>query len=276
MTSSPSSHTTPIGVAHFSAIQAPPSEFARLAAQAGFASIGLRLHPAFPGAPYYELPEGSRAIRDFRSLLQGEGISVFDIEFFIIDANFQAATVERIAAAASYIGARRLTACGDDDDRQRLVANLVRFCRIASKFDLSVDIENMGWRSVNTFADSSSLVQACNEENAGILIDAIHFFRNGGMVSHIDGQSTRVKHVQLCDAAGPAPGQPDDMIAEAREGRLMPGDGELPLARLLGAIPSSARLSVEVPLVGQADPKEHLAQLYLKTRRLLDRVRGSS
>ncbi|MDQ1223765.1 hypothetical protein QE432_005393 [Agrobacterium sp. SORGH_AS 745] len=93
----------PVGIAHFSAIQLPPQQFVRHAAVAGFNSVGLRLHPAFPGAPYYELPQGSRDAMEFRTLLDSEGINVFDIEFFIIGPDFNAALVEHIVAAAADI-----------------------------------------------------------------------------------------------------------------------------------------------------------------------------
>ena len=92
-----------LGVAHFSSIALPPKQFAVTAARAGFASIGLRLHPAFPGAPFYELPVGSHSAEEFKTIANGEGIKVFDIEFFVIDENFVAASHEATVAAAAPI-----------------------------------------------------------------------------------------------------------------------------------------------------------------------------
>lgn len=43
--------TLPLGIAHFTTIDVPPLDFVALAAKVGFSSIGLRLHPAFQGAP---------------------------------------------------------------------------------------------------------------------------------------------------------------------------------------------------------------------------------
>ena len=41
-------------------------------------------------------------------------------------------------------------------------------------------------------------------------------------------------------------------LTEARTGRLFPGDGELPLAELLGALPAGASLAVEAPVADLA------------------------
>lgn len=257
----------PVGVAHFSAIKVPPPQFVRHAATAGFNAVGLRLHPAFPGAPSYELPQGSKAASEFRTVLDSEGMKVFDIEFFILGPDFNAASVEHIVAAAADIGAKRLSACGDDDDRERLIGNLIAFCQLAGRYGLAVDVENMGWRTIKTYRDSASLVEACGQTNCGALVDAIHFFRNGATVEEIEVDI--VRHLQLCDVRGSAPQRPEDMMHEAREGRLAPGDGELALNELIGKLVCKAAISVEVPLVGNMEPQAHLRNLNLKTRKIL-------
>lgn len=261
----------PLGVAHFSAIMLQPADFARAAAKAGFDAIGLRLNPAFQGAPYYELPLGSRAAREFKSVLDAEGLEVFDIEFFVIDPSFETPEVERIVESAADLGAKRLSVCGDDEDRGRLVANFAELCAAAARYGMSVDIENMGWRVIRTFRDSAAVVKEAGAENAGVLVDGIHFFRNGASVSELEKDSSRVAHVQLCDARGPTPRTNEEMIAEARGGRLAPGSGELPLAELVAATRPGTRFSVEVPLTGDQDPQDHLARLARSAKGLLER-----
>ncbi|MDC7742203.1 MULTISPECIES: sugar phosphate isomerase/epimerase family protein [Rhizobium] len=262
-----------IGVAHFSSILLSPVEFAKAAARAGFSRIGLRLNPAFPGAPYYELPVGSSAAGELKSVLTGEGVEVFDIEFFVIDPSFDASSVEATVAAAANIGARRLSVCGDDPDQARLASNFSDLCGLADRYGLAVDIENMGWRVIKTFQDSVGLVKASGARNAGVLVDGVHFFRNGGTLASLRTEIGWVKHVQLCDVAGAAPVTPEEMIAEARGGRFAPGEGELPLKELVAAVASSAAISVEVPLAGSAPHETHLKQLYDKAEGLFGPVR---
>ncbi|ARO24281.1 sugar phosphate isomerase/epimerase [Rhizobium sp. S9] len=257
-----------IGVAHFSAILLSPIEFAKAAACAGFSRVGLRLNPAFPGAPYYELPVGGSAARELKTVLAGEGIEVFDIEFFVIDPSFDASSVEATVAAAANIGARRLSVCGDDPDQARLASNFSDLCGLADRYGLAVDIENMGWRVIKTFQDSVNLVKASGARNAGALVDGVHFFRNGGTLASLRTEIGRVRHVQLCDVTGPAPVTPEEMITEARGGRFAPGEGELPLKELVAAVDSSAAISVEVPLAGSAPPETHLKHLYDRAEEL--------
>ena len=62
----------PLGLAHFTVLEVPPLELVSLAAGIGYTSIGLRLYPAFPGAPFYELPAGTARSQQMRSRLRDE------------------------------------------------------------------------------------------------------------------------------------------------------------------------------------------------------------
>lgn len=259
----------PLGIAHFSAIDVEPAKFVSLAAAVGFSSVGLRLHPAFPGAPYYELPVGSDAARDVKARLDGEGISLYDIEFVVIGPDFDPAALTSMFEAASALGARRLSACGDDPDRGRLVTNFAALCDLAARFGMGVDLENMGWRTVASFDDSLSIVQDSNRGNAGVLVDALHFFRNGGQANDVSAAPEgMIRSIQLCDVRGPAPITADQKISEARTGRFAPGLGELPVASLMRVLPTGAALSVEVPIHSRQAPEEHLRHLHDAARAL--------
>ncbi|WP_458387127.1 sugar phosphate isomerase/epimerase family protein [Rhizobium pisi] len=260
---------SPLGVAHFSAIDVEPATFVSLAAAAGFSSVGLRLHPAFPGAPYYDLPLGSDAARDVKARLDGEGISLYDIEFVVIGPDFDPDALTSMLAGASALGARRLSVCGDDPDRGRLVANFAALCDLAATFGMGVDLENMGWRTVASFQDSLTIVRDSNRDNAGTLVDALHFFRNGSQAKDLAAAPHgMIRSIQLCDARGPAPRTADQMVSEARTGRFAPGLGELSVASLMRVLPVGAAVSVEVPIHSSQAPEEHLRHLYDATRAL--------
>lgn len=263
-------NTRKIGIAHFSAIAVAPADFVTLASGAGFSRIGLRLHPAFAGAPFYELPPGSEAAREVSRRLEGEGVELYDIEFVVIDADFRPSDLKSVLEAAANLNARRLSVCGDDADCVRLVDNFIALCDLAAEFALGVDLENMGWRPVARGSDSISIVQKADRKNSGVLVDALHFCRNGGKPEELNGKiGALVRSVQLCDASGPAPVTFDDMMREARAGRVAPGLGDLPLVDLVRAVPAGAAMSVEVPLTGNIDPQRHAATLFAAADRIL-------
>jgi len=257
-----------LGLAHFSVITVAPADLVSLAAQAGFARVGLRLVPPFEGAPYYPLPVGSRQTRDLLERVTGEGMQVYDIEAVVIDEAFNPLALEPVLETGQFLGAQRLTVSGDDRDTSRLTANFSALCEVAARYGMAVDMENMGWRTVATFEQAVSIVSASAAPNAGVLVDALHFFRNGAEASALK-DDIRIGSVQLCDARGPRSVLPDDMIREARAGRFAPGEGDLPLQTLLETLPHDAVLSVEVPQVDGSTPEDHVRHLFKATRTLL-------
>ena len=261
----------PLGLAHFTAIEVPPPDLVTLAAKSGYASIGLRLHPAFPGALFYELPAGSNASREMRRKLDGEGIAVYDIEFVVIAEDFLASALAPMLDAASALGAKRLSVCGDDPDRARLVASFAALCDLAARFGMGVDLECMAWRKVASLPDAVSVVKAAGRSNSGVLVDALHLSRTGGSPSDVkDVPPGLIRSAQLCDAPAVRPTSTDAIIQEARGGRLPPGEGELPLHALLSALPSDTVLSVEVPMDNAGPAEIRVPQIYEATQRLFE------
>lgn len=259
----------PLGLAHFTVLEVPPLELVSLAAGIGYTSIGLRLYPAFPGAPFYELPAGTARSQQVSSRLRDEGIQVHDIEFVTIDADFSAARLEGVLEAASALGARRLSVCGDDPDRARLTANFASLCDLAAQYVLGVDLECMAWRQVASFADALEVVSAANRHNGGLLVDALHLARSGGSPTDLRAAPGQlIRSAQLCDAVAVRPTTQEALIKEARSGRLPPGQGALPLRELLAELPDGTALSVEVPLGGSADPKQHARDNFLAAQTL--------
>lgn len=264
------SHDWPLGLAHFTCIGVPPVDLVRLAAKTGCASVGLRLSPAFPGAPFYELPTGSDAFRAMRRALADEGMRVYDIEFVTLGEDFVPASLAGILDSAAGLGARRLSVCGDDPDRPRLVARFAELCDLAAGFGMGVDLECMAWRQVASLPDAVRVVQAAGCPNGGVLVDALHLSRTGGSPDDLRAVPPGlIRHAQLCDAPAQAPGSMDAIIQEARAGRLPPGDGALPLAPLVAALPPTVALSIEVPITGTVSPEAHLRTNLAAARRVL-------
>jgi len=79
-----------------------------------------------------------------------------------------------------------------------------------------------------------------------VLVDALHLDRGAGTPAEVAAlDPTLLPYAQLCDA--PATRPPDDgLIDEALNGRLLPGDGDLPLAALIDAFAPTTPFSMEL------------------------------
>lgn len=258
-----------IGVAHLTALQLPPAELARHAARAGFSSIGLRLSPAMEGGLAYPIYAGSQALAELRRVLDGEGISVYDIEFVPLLPVVDVLSYQWLLEAGAELGARCLTVSGDDADTARLTANFALFCQLADPYGLRIDLEFMRWRPVGNLQRAITVVEQADRPNGAVLVDALHLFRSGGDAAAITAQQPgRISALQLCDAPWQSP-PAEGIIAEAREGRLPPGAGGLPLGALLQALPADVDISVEMPMP-QLPATERLARAFQSTQALLE------
>jgi sugar phosphate isomerase/epimerase len=258
-----------LGIAHFTTIVVEPLDYVAMAARIGYSQVGLRLHPAFPGAPFYEIPSGSSLMKAMQSRLADTGLSVYDIEFVVVDAAFEPARLRPVFEMAAELGAKRLSVCGDDADGARLCSNIAALAVLAQPFGMGIDIENMAWRKISSFAQAVQLAKDTGAENVGALVDALHFTRGGGLPKDLkDVPQKVVKSFQLCDTVGPRPTSDDALIMEARSGRKLPGEGTLPLAKLLTAIPKECVISVEVPMTaGLAE--DHARRVYEAAQRTI-------
>jgi hypothetical protein len=119
------------------------------------------------------------------------------------------------------------------------------------------------------------LITTAAQPNAGVLIDALHLSRSGGTpadIGRLDPAS--LAYCQICDARAVRPPQ-NELRTEAREGRLFPGEGALPLRELLDALPEGIPLGVEAPCMQYANlpPVERGRLCGAATRAFIERYR---
>ena len=259
----------PIGIAHLTAINVAPLAFVEMAAAVGYAHVGLRLHPAFAGSPFYKIPVGTSLMRSIRSRLAETGLRVYDVELITIDADLDLETLKPVLETAAELGAQRLSVCGDDPDRGRMVATFARLCELAADHGMGVDLEMMPWRRVDTLEAAQHVVEAAQQANGAILIDALHLSRSGGAPPDLGLiEPSCIRSAHLCDAAANRPATMEALIQEARGGRLIPGNGDLPLHRLLAGLPDCTTLTVEVPNIGLV-PEAHAWRVFQAAKRVL-------
>ena len=98
-----------LGLAPLSALSVAPDELVRLAADAGFDFVGLRVLAVTAEEPSYDLSPGSPLLADTLRALSDTGLSVVDAEFLRIDADTDRTTWLPALEASQALGATRLT-----------------------------------------------------------------------------------------------------------------------------------------------------------------------
>ena len=261
--------TRPLGLGHFTFLTLPPVELVRLARATGFDFVGLRFHPVAPDQLHW-LPDAV-GLRELRRVMEGEGIDLYDIETVVIDNDFAPKSLIPALDAAAALGAKRINTCADRFDG--LPDRFAELCTLAGERGLGVDIECMSWRGINTPDACLGLIADSGADNAGYLVDALHHVRCGGTEADLAAMDpARIASAQLCDAPIVAPTGTEALIAEARGQRMIPGDGGLPLAGILAALPRHTILSVELPSADDTRPPLQRAQsIHRATTALLER-----
>jgi sugar phosphate isomerase/epimerase len=126
--------------------------------------------------------------------------------------------------------------------------------------------------TIGSLAAAVDLVQEVGRPNAGVLVDTLHLARSGGTAADLRTVPPRLlPYVQLADAPAAAP-PADQLRDEALHGRLLPGDGALPLAAVLDAVPDvPVSLEIRSRMVMEAylDPTDRARAVLAATRLLL-------
>jgi sugar phosphate isomerase/epimerase len=106
-------------------------------------------------------------------------------------------------------------------------------CDLAQPYGVRLCLEFMGTSpQISTLASAAQLVNLANRANGGVLIDTFLFHQGGSLVSDIARiPPERIFNVQLADAKDKPLAQLD-MLAD----RLFPGDGVVPLQRIVDAL----------------------------------------
>jgi sugar phosphate isomerase/epimerase len=233
-----------ICVSHLTAIDASAEQFIDGAASGGFEGCGLRVIPP-KHAPTTPIAGDKPRILALRKRADDLGIRIFEAESFGIDADTRIVDFLPALEAAAELGAAYVVSGGIDSDEDRLAASYAELADAAQRFGLGLAIEFMPIRPMKSLADALRVAGKVRHSNAKILIDALHLTRSGGTpedVARVD--PALIAYVQLCDAPNP-PTQP--LTEESRTGRLYPGEGGLPIVRLMDVLPADVQVSLEAP-----------------------------
>ena len=237
-----------LSLAHLTLIEASPLELIDAAAAAGFTHVGLRVIAREPRPSWMPVAGNAVMEREIKRRLAATGLKVQDLEVFWLAPDFQLADHAPALAFGGELGARCIAVICDDPDRNRAIDNFARLCEAARPFGLRPALEFIPYTEIKTLAHAIDMLQAANAANAGLLLDLLHLSRSGGspdQLAHVAPALIALAHV--CDAPATIPQTVSGLRREAREDRMYPGEGALPIKAFLAALPAETPVALEAP-----------------------------
>ncbi|MGQ3903825.1 sugar phosphate isomerase/epimerase family protein [Mixta calida] len=131
-------------------------------------------------------------------------------------------------------------ACTRDDCQAALIDEDLRWLSAeAARHGLRIMYEPMAWSRVdNRLEPTWRRLERLDLPNVGLVVDLFHIAARGDDASVLESiPAERIYEVQLCDMAeAVTPGDMAHLVDTARHRRLLPGDGNLPVAEYVAAL----------------------------------------
>jgi sugar phosphate isomerase/epimerase len=219
-----------------------------IAAELGYAYVGLRVQSNGPGAPFQALIGNDVVLRETQAVMRDTGVGVYDLEIIRIGEQFKVSDHAALMDIGKTLGAKAVLIAADDANESRLADNYAALCEAMRPFGLTADLEFMPWTAVKDAKSAMRVVElAGRPSNAGILVDALHFGRSTTTLQNIAAIPRELLHyAQMCDAQAGLNFTTEELIHTARQERLLPGEGNIDVTGLFATLPQDLPVSVEI------------------------------
>jgi sugar phosphate isomerase/epimerase len=133
---------------------------------------------------------------------------------------------------------------GDPVPRSAIAEGVAAACRLGATRGVSIVLEFIVESGMPSIAEAQAVAMECGEPNCGLLVDTWHWSRSGATLDDLRALPPgAIKAFQINDRVPPAPGA----AYVPMSGRLLPGDGELPLREIIAAgLANNPELTFEV------------------------------
>lgn len=261
-----------ISLHHLSLTDCSHRELADIAGDLGCQHLCLFVKVPGPPTPSFPRIQSVQAARDLKSHLDARGMSVWNVDTFMVLPGVDIAEYRETLDIAAALGAKTVNALNllPGPELAPAAEILGAFSDLAADHGLSVILEWYRFSRTRTLADALELTTLANRSNLKLNVDILHLMRNGGRPEDLAAVDPGLMHyAQICDGPLQAP---EDQMTEAVTERNVPGEGEFPLADFVRRLPSDGVLSIEAPVnrLRQSLNARQLAErLVAGTRRVL-------
>ncbi|MDR5826550.1 TIM barrel protein [Caballeronia sp. LP006] len=240
-----------LSLAHLTLIELTPPEMIEAASAAGFRSVNLRLAPVAPGEHQHPMIGATLTpmMRETLARMCDLNVAVHDVEIVRLLPDTDIDAHEPLLAAAAELGARHMLVAGDSPDEAAIADRYARLFELGALHGIGMGLEFMPWTGIKNMASARRVLTLAG--TGSIIVDSMHVDRSGGSAEEIAAlPANQLAYFQLCDAPRERPTTDAELIFQARQARLPPGDGGIDLRSMVRALPPDTVISVEIPMHG--------------------------
>jgi len=236
-----------ISLAALTILDAGPLGQIKAAHAARFVCVGLRLNPLLASDLQVA---GTPLEGQVEALMRETGLQMLEAGVFPIKPDLDVASLRPVIALTARIGGRFIVCPVEDGDEARRLRSFRALCDLCAAYGIAALIEFNPYSSCRSLSEARVMALAAERDNAALVIDLLHLSRSGGTVADLRKiEPHLLRLVHYCDAAPMPDGErtQEELRAESRTARRLPGEGVLPLKDLLSAFPKGTPVSVESP-----------------------------
>ena len=133
-------------------------------------------------------------------------------------------------------------------DREIVVDRFGQLCDLADSLGLTVNLEFVSTTNWSTLAGARDVLKAAHRDNAGIMVDTMHFHRARTSLDELDRLPAQwFNYVHIADDRTDVPTTLEEARRTMREERLYPGEGAVDIAGILRHLPDGVVCAIELP-----------------------------
>jgi sugar phosphate isomerase/epimerase len=190
-------------------------------------------------------PATTRAIRQ---QARDAGVQLLDCEVAWIMPGPPDPWLTELVDIAAELGAKNLLVVSSDLDMAATTAKFQTLVDAAQGTGVRVNLEFGIFTEVKTLPMARAILEQVEGEAKALLVDTLHWARSGGTAEDLAAIPREwLSYCQPCDAPaqGPDVTNFDDIIDDAINRRMALGQGGLPLAAMVDALPAHLPMAIE-------------------------------
>ncbi len=245
-----------LGIEMLSVFGMPPIEFVRLVADLGcrYITTGMVGFAPLKALDYqpYSLRDDPRLRRDLLAAMDDRGVSISLGEGLLIAPGVDVRSYAGDLDIMAELRIPRINTVSLEPDRSRTFDELAALTALAADRGIATCIEPVVGLSIADLPSALAAIDHVDRDEISLLIDTMHVARFGATADDLRSVPVqRIGYIQLSDTT--LLPRMNVYAEEAMFERMVPGEGELPLADMLAALPTDRVVGLEIPLRSRAE-----------------------